>query len=400
MGKESEKEIRMQELHDHWSAETNDPETQEWRDNLSVEELAQVEKWDDDMAQKLAKMAFDILSLEAKKKEAMKNISFYRIVRDPEESWKPYRSEPMYDDHSEMGSYQSSYGLSSPKAGDYLVTDQTKISVRTASDRDFEDVRFLAIPPLDEMLSSGMVVRVPQQLMEQDLEKQGQIQYVTDKMAECQQHMDEVKDYIADLHSEPTSSEAKSENVRNAMEELQKTQTEIAELEGQLLNLEEKYQRFYDKGFRPPDRTFITEESWRSQVVPANVKALVEAFNTSMNDYIRTTDLSPEIAEDEIRKQVDRLWEQYCKTGEIAGVREQQETEFYEQTEERNAPNPLPVGRIDYLRSNGLVGESVEYTDLQKFEADLKKETYYGAPLSVVLYRDRNGKLPEHKFIF
>ncbi len=274
---ESQNSAHVQELYDNWSAETNDPETQEWRDELSSEELAQVEKWDDRYEQQIAKMAFDILSLEAKKKEAMKNISFYRIVRDPEESWKPYRSEPMYDGEPELGSHQSTYGLSSPKAGDYLVTDQTGTSVRTASDRDFEDVRFSAMPPLDEMISTGMVMRVPQQLMDQDLTRQDQIQNITDKMAERRQHMDDVKDHIADLHSEPTS-EAKSENMRNAMEELQKTQTDIAELEGQLLNLEEEYQRFSEEHFFKKVKEPAREKGGKS---------LAELMK-SAHDYVQT----------------------------------------------------------------------------------------------------------------
>ena len=50
------------------------------------------------------------------------------------------------------------------------------------------------------------------------------------------------------------------------------------------------------------------------------------------------------------------------------------------------------IARIDYPGSNGLVGDWVEYRDEAKFLADLKKENYYGVPLCVVLYRDRDGK--------
>lgn len=57
------------------------------------------------------------------------------------------------------------------------------------------------------------------------------------------------------------------------------------------------------------------------------------------------------------------------------------------------------IARIDYPGSNGLVGEWVEYRDEAKFLADLKKENYYGVPLCVVLYRDRDGKTISKDFL-
>ena len=40
-----------------------------------------------------------------------------------------------------------------------------------------------------------------------------------------------------------------------------------------------------------------------------------------------------------------------------------------------DAPS-IPVGRIEYLGSNGEVGETVEYTDAERFERDIKDENY------------------------
>lgn len=57
------------------------------------------------------------------------------------------------------------------------------------------------------------------------------------------------------------------------------------------------------------------------------------------------------------------------------------------------------IARIDYPGSNGLVGDWVEYRDEAKFLADLKKENYYGVPLCVVLYRDRDGKTISKDFL-
>lgn len=319
--------------------------------------------------------------------------AFYRIMRDPEESWKPYRWEPMYNEYPEMGSYQSSYGISSPKAGDYLVMDQTGTSVQTASDRDFEDVQFSAMPSLDEMLSSGMVVRVPQHLIEQDLAWQNRLQSVKDQIESLEHHLCVVQLYIEDIHQNPAL--AQSDGIRNAFADVEKTQTDIAELEGQLLNLEEEYQRFSEEHFVKKDmeeRRFLSEDAWGSRVYPQNVDELVAAFNRSMNDYIQAADLHPEIAEDEIQKKADQLWLHYCKTGEIDGVQAQWQAE-----PELSKP---PVARIDFLSSSGRVGDSMEYTDLQDFERELTRETYYGVPMSVVLYKNADGSVPPHQFVF
>jgi len=66
----------------------------------------------------------------------------------------------------------------------------------------------------------------------------------------------------------------------------------------------------------------------------------------------------------------------------------------------QNLPPEIPVGRIDFLGSNGEVGESVEYMDAELFESDIRKENFYGAPMSVTLYRDADGHTIPHDFIF
>lgn len=331
-----EKQVHMQQLYDNWSAETNDPETQAWRDDLSPEELVQVEKWDDSFHEGFERMAQDIILQKAKSPDQIgSGLSCYRIMKDPEKSWKPYRSEPMYDDHPEMGSYQSSYGLSSPKAGDYLVTDQTGTSVRTASDRDFEDVRFSAMPSLNEMISTGVVIQVPQQVMDQDLAQKDQIQSITDQIAEHRQHMDDVKDYIADLHSE-AKSKAQSENVKTAMDELQKTQIELVVLKGQLTSLEGRYQ------------AFITD-------------CLQTNGNNEKHEFMERA------------------------------------VEFENGV---NHAAVQPVARIDYLGLNGKVRESVEYTDLHAFETDIKAQNDYGVPMSAVIFKNVDGSIPPYDFLF
>lgn len=58
-----------------------------------------------------------------------------------------------------------------------------------------------------------------------------------------------------------------------------------------------------------------------------------------------------------------------------------------------------PIGRIDYLGTDGKVSESIEYTSPYSFEKDIKEESYYGVPMSIVLYQDRDGSTIPHDFI-
>ena len=58
-----------------------------------------------------------------------------------------------------------------------------------------------------------------------------------------------------------------------------------------------------------------------------------------------------------------------------------------------------PIGRIDYLGTDGKVGESIEYTSPYQFEKDIKEENYYGVPMSIVLYKDKDGNTIPYSFI-
>ena len=58
-----------------------------------------------------------------------------------------------------------------------------------------------------------------------------------------------------------------------------------------------------------------------------------------------------------------------------------------------------PIGRIDYLGTDGKLGESIEYTSPYQFEKDIKEENYYGVPMSIVLYKDKDGNTIPHGFI-
>lgn len=58
------------------------------------------------------------------------------------------------------------------------------------------------------------------------------------------------------------------------------------------------------------------------------------------------------------------------------------------------------IGRIDYLGLNGKVREGIEYSDAREFENDLRDDTDCGIPMSVVLYKNSDGEVIPHNFIF
>ena len=49
------------------------------------------------------------------------------------------------------------------------------------------------------------------------------------------------------------------------------------------------------------------------------------------------------------------------------------------------------VGRIDYFHTDGKVRESIEYTSEYQFIKDIKEETYYGTPMFIAVYADKDG---------
>lgn len=50
------------------------------------------------------------------------------------------------------------------------------------------------------------------------------------------------------------------------------------------------------------------------------------------------------------------------------------------------------IDRIDFLFSGGRVGDSVEYSDPEKFERSIKENNFYGVPMIIVLYKDKEGE--------
>ena len=60
-------ELRKEALLDNWNAETSEPESQEWREDLTEEEAALVESWDKKYSKGIYNLCSDILAAEEKR---------------------------------------------------------------------------------------------------------------------------------------------------------------------------------------------------------------------------------------------------------------------------------------------------------------------------------------------
>lgn len=58
-----------------------------------------------------------------------------------------------------------------------------------------------------------------------------------------------------------------------------------------------------------------------------------------------------------------------------------------------------PIGRIEYLHTDGTVRESIEYTSEYQFAKDIKEENFYGVPMSIVMYSDKDGNTISKDFV-
>lgn len=72
---------------------------------------------------------------------------------------------------------------------------------------------------------------------------------------------------------------------------------------------------------------------------------------------------------------------------------------YFKHQKEKVPVQSKPIGRIDYLHTDGRVRESIEYTSPYQLEKDIKEENYYGVPMKIVLYKDRDGTTISQDFI-
>ena len=61
-------------------------------------------------------------------------------------------------------------------------------------------------------------------------------------------------------------------------------------------------------------------------------------------------------------------------------------------SQHKDAPvESVPVGRIEYLGSDGRVSDVMEYIDEAEFIRDIMEENHYGTPMSIKVYRHEDG---------
>lgn len=120
---------------------------------------------------------------------------YYRFMADPELSWKPYRLEPVSDDHPELGVYESSMYVASPQKGDYLIrSEDGNVYVERPSYLEFFDnVSFGAMPSVDELLSRGIIVEVQEKTVRLDFYLQDKLESLHWEIFEAEKHLDDLE---------------------------------------------------------------------------------------------------------------------------------------------------------------------------------------------------------------
>ena len=105
----------------------------------------------------------------------------------------------------------------------------------------------------------------------------------------------------------------------------------------------------------------------------------------------REAAVEPVSAESE---EADEVTEQAAEPAVAGGV-----PAVEEQSEEHSEEAAVAVGRIDFLGSDGQVGESIEYTNAEKFREDIQEESSHGAPMVVSVYRQEDGNTISADFV-
>ena len=107
---------------------------------------------------------------------------------------------------------------------------------------------------------------------------------------------------------------------------------------------------------------------------------------------------------DEVNPQAirEKLREAGIENGEVVDENKLNTAPFIQQVMSDAAAEekPLPIGRIEYLHTDGRVREQIEYTNIAEMEADLRADNDSGVPMKVTMYVDRQGKTVLHHFVY
>ena len=137
-------------------------------------------------------------------------------------------------------------------------------------------------------------------------------------------------------------------------------------------NEEEPVQRHYSLG----DKVYLGVKEYEMLAIDDHMVRLYDPEYPLFNEELSRSDFDRRIAENPMNDQPK----------ESSG----------EQTAD---VKPLAVGRLDYLDSNGHVGEQVEYDDETQLVEQIKEDADIGAPFTITLYRDPNGNTISQDFL-
>ena len=123
---------------------------------------------------------------------------------------------------------------------------------------------------------------------------------------------------------------------------------------------------------------------------------LARVKENPLNDHLKLPEKEELPEEEELTdEELDELPISTVVDGEVKTYANAEE--MLEATAEKATERP--IGRIDFLHTDGSVRESVEYTSEYMLKKDVKEEIFYGVPMVVVLYRDSDGNTISQDFL-
>ncbi len=147
-----EREAELMEL--FWT-ESNDPETQEWREELTEAETAFVDQQDNNYWNGMRNIAKKILEHEeinegadivasnndSVSEKPMIVMERYFIIKEDIPELKTYKMEPMYDEHPGVASFESTLGVPRPHKDEFLILKGYALNISSFSLDSFGDPR-------------------------------------------------------------------------------------------------------------------------------------------------------------------------------------------------------------------------------------------------------------------
>ncbi|MGN1051520.1 MAG: hypothetical protein ACI4QE_04400, partial [Acutalibacteraceae bacterium] len=171
---------------------------------------------------------------------------------------------------------------------------------------------------------------------------------------------------------------------------------------------------FIDNRYSPLYRGYLTEKAENSdKIVLYQVGDFFETFNDDAKTMADTLDLvltSRAIGRDErapmvgfpkhrLEAYLDMLTDRGFDVAVCSLENNERKTYTIVSQNKEDPVESKPVGRIDYLGTDGQVRESIEYTSEYQFVKDIKDENFYGTPMSVVIYADKDGNTISRDFV-